>query len=454
VAIVEPKRPALPVPFAMELPDRVAKQRYYDADFYQLEVEQLWPRVWQMACRLEEIPQPNDFAEYQILDQSVVVVRTDDLGVTAFQNACRHRGVRVAVGHGTCESGFTCPFHGWCYGPDGTNTGVPRRRTFSEHNLQAGDLDLTPVRCETWGGCAWINFDPDAPPLRECLEPYATSLDAWKVESLKAEWWYACRLPVNWKLAIEAFVEAYHVPQTHPQLIIPTRYGLRTGEEFDPAAFVASDLRYLRAMSNGMAGMVHANDVRIAEGLRDIELPSDAEAARNTWNQTLNDAVTDWHRERGADMPDLNDLAVQGLDLEFFQGFPNSFVLPMYSSASAYRFRPLGPEETLMDIWSLTRFPEDEERPAPTPPEVWSHDDPRWPPIPTQDFSNIPRQQQGLHAMGFDYMRLSGELEGHISNFERTIDGFIAGLPHEQLLPALREVNVYPFDKPVVDLGF
>ena len=51
-------------------------------------------------------------------------------------------------------------------------------------------------------------------------------------------------------------------------------------------------------------------------------------------------------------------------------------------------------------------------------------------------------------------MRLSAELEGHISNFERTIDGFLAGLPHEQLLPALGEVNVYPFDRPIVDLGF
>ena len=250
-----------------------------------------------MACRLEEIPGPGDFAEYQILDQSIVVVRTEDpdtgeLGVTAFQNACRHRGVRVVTGHGTCEGGFTCPFHGWCYGPDGTNTGVPRRKTFSEHNLQAGDLDLTPVRCETWGGCAWINLDPAAPPLRECLEPFATSLDAWKVESLRTEWWYACRLPVNWKLAIEAFVEAYHVPQTHPQLIIPTRYGLRPGEAFDAAAFVDSDIRYLREMSEGMAGMVHANDVRVAEGLRDVELPADPEAAKAAWNRTLNDAVT------------------------------------------------------------------------------------------------------------------------------------------------------------------
>ena len=82
------------------------------------------------------------------------------------------------------------------------------------------------MRCEIWGGCAWINLDPDAPPLRDSLEPFATSLDAWKVESLRAEWWYACRLPVNWKLAVEAFVEAYHVPQSHPQLVIPTRYGL------------------------------------------------------------------------------------------------------------------------------------------------------------------------------------------------------------------------------------
>ena len=129
------------------------------------------------------------------------MVRTEDGGVRAFQNACRHRGVQVVQGRGICDSGFTCPFHGWCYGPDGTNTHVPQRRTFAEHNLQPGDIDLTPVQCETWGGCAWINLDPKAPPLRECIEPAATILDAWKVESLRTEWWYACRLPVNWKLA-------------------------------------------------------------------------------------------------------------------------------------------------------------------------------------------------------------------------------------------------------------
>jgi phenylpropionate dioxygenase-like ring-hydroxylating dioxygenase large terminal subunit len=445
----------MPVPFAMELPDRVPKQRYYDPDFYRLEAEHLWPRVWQMACRLEEIPQPHDYVEYEFLDQSVVVVRTEDEGARAFENACRHRGVRLVEGRGTCVDGFTCPFHGWCYGTDGANAGIPRRRSFAEHNLDAGDLDLVPVRCEVWGGCAWINLDDGAPPVRQCFEPAASVLEAWKVESLRTERWFAARLPVNWKLAIEAFVEMYHVVQTHPQLSIPgMRYSLRPDQDFDPRAFVEAEIQYLHTMSEGMDGMVHADDVRVAEGLRDLELPADPAEAVATWNRALNDAVMSWHRERRADVPDLNQLDAQGRNETFYQCFPHYFVLPMYSSASSYRFRPLGPEETLMELWSLARFPDGCEPAKPAPPEMWAPDDTRWPPIPAQDFSNLPRQQRGLHARGFEYMRLNERLEGHISNFERTIDGFLAGLPYERLLPALDAVNVAPFDRPIVDLGF
>lgn len=443
---------ARPVPHAMDVIDRVPKERYYDPEFFAMESELLWPRVWQMACRLEEIPEANDYVEYQILDQSVIVVRTPDHGVRAFQNACRHRGVQVAEGRGNCASGFTCPFHGWCYGADGRNTFVSRPRTFSEHNLESGDIDLTPVRCEVWGGCAWINLDDNAPPLRESIEPFATIMDAWKVESLRTEWWYSWRLPVNWKLAEEAFMEQYHVIETHPQLVNPGRFPPKNGA-FDPRTFVDSEIHYLHTMSEGMAGMVHANDVAIAEGLRDIELPADATTAMALWHRTYNDAVTDWHRTAGSDIPDLNELAAQRLNEPMGYCFPHYFILPMYSSASSYRFRPLGPEETLMEIWSLTRYPEGTERERPTAPEVWECDDPRLPPIPQQDFSNLPRQQRGLHAKGFEYMRLSEGIEGHISNYHRVIDGFLAGLSAEQLAPGLRAINVNPLDRSIVDVG-
>jgi len=454
MTVVERKWSALPVPYAIEVPDRVRKERYYDPDFYAMEAELLWPRVWQMACRLEEIPAPGDFAEYEILDQSVVVVRTDDFGVRAFHNACRHRGVRVAQGRGSRPGGFVCPFHGWCYGPDGRNTRVTQPKGFSEHNLQPADLDLTPVRCEVWGGCAWINLDEGAPPLRQCIEPLATVLDAWKVESLRAEWWYACRLPANWKLAEEAFVEQYHVLQSHPQLRIPGRLPTRDPADFDPRTFVDAELHYLRVMSEGMAGMVHATDVGIAQGVAGMELPADYGLARATWQRTLNEAVTREYRERGCDIPDLNELEDHDLNQSMGYCFPHYFVLPMYSSASSYRFRPLGPEETLMEIWSLTRFPAGAEPETPPIPELWPHDDPRWPPIPAQDFSNLPRQQRGLHARTFEYMRLAERNEGHISNCHRVIDGFLAGLPHEKLLPALGKLNVNPLEMPVVEIEF
>lgn len=463
MAVTEPKastratpaRSPMPVPHAVDpaFPDRVPAARYVDPEFHRLEAEQLWSRVWQMACRLEEIPEPGDAVEYQILDQTVLVVRDADGGVRAFENACRHRGVKLVDGAASCPSGFTCPFHGWCYALDGTNTFVSRGSTFAEHQLDPDDIALRSVRCETWGGCAWINLDDGAPPLRACLEPVATVLDAWKVESMRAEWWYAFRLPVNWKLAEEAFMEQYHVLETHPQLRIPGRFPGRDGS-FDPQVFLESELQYLHAMSDGMAGMVHANDVRIAEGLRDLELPADPALARATWDRTFNDAVTRWHRERGCDVPDLNELDEAGMNEPMGYAFPHFFVLPMYSSASSYRFRPLGPEETLMEIWSLTRFPEGEEPDRLPRPEPWAHDDPRVPPIPRQDFSNLPRQQQGLHAKGFEYMRLSEQIEGHIANVHRTIDGFLAGLPYEQLMPALGQLNVNPLERPVVDLGF
>src|SRR5205807_4405981 len=249
---------------------------------------------------------PGDFVEYEILDQSIIVVRLgSDLGndnVRAYYNACRHRGVKLVEGNGSRRT-FVCPFHGWCWGIDGNNTYVARPEVFAEHNLCSEDLGLASVRCELWGGCAWINLDNDAPALRECQEPFASTYDAWKVESLRTEWWQACLLPVNWKLVTAAFMEGYHVPQTHPQLL-PS-----SGVSAEPPTVhqvIQTSLYFMRTLGAGMGGMTHENDIRIAEGLQNIELPADPAAALATWRSMLNDAVVGWHRARGSDMPDLN----------------------------------------------------------------------------------------------------------------------------------------------------
>ena len=78
--------------------------------------------------------------------------------------------------------------------------------------------------------------------------------------------------------------------------------------------------------------------------------------------------------------------------------------------------------------------------------------DPRWPPIPTQDFRNLPRQQKGLHTKGFEFMRLSNKAEGLISNYHRLIDGYLAGLDKRKLLGAVGQVSGC-IDVPCKDLG-
>ena len=103
-------------------------------------------------------------------------------------------------------------------------------------------------------------------------------------------------------------------PRTSPQLRIAGRFPPRDGS-FDPAVFLESELHYLRVMNEGMAGMVHADDVRIAEGLQSIELPADPALARATWDRTLNDAVVQWHDSQGHDVPDLNELEAKAAHL-------------------------------------------------------------------------------------------------------------------------------------------
>ena len=135
--------------------------------------------------------------------------------------------------------------------------------------------------------------------------------------------------------------------------------------------------------------------------------------------------------------------------------FPHYFVLPMYSSASSYRFRPLGPEETLMEIWSLTRFPEGSEPARPTPPEPWECDDPRWPPIPAQDFSNLPEPAAGaarprlrVHAL----VRAGRGRASPTSNGPSTASW--PAFPTRSCSPHCRPINVNPLERPIVDIGF
>jgi phenylpropionate dioxygenase-like ring-hydroxylating dioxygenase large terminal subunit len=435
------------VPFRVEDTRLIPAERYYDEEFFRLENEKLWPRVWQMACRLEEIPEVGDYTVYKILNKSVIIVRTKS-GVKAFHNACRHRGVQLANGPGHCEiAGFNCPFHGWRWNIDGENTFVFNRPVFDEDILDRAEINLQPCRVEFWGGCAFINFDDDAPPLRESLGPVADRLDARHADKLKMDWWYGTVLPTNWKLAMEAFMDNFHVMRTHPQLFelsaqdAPGIGGTRQLSKMTGREAVNMTVDFMSVLSDGMAGMVHETEVAVLEKLRDMPVPDDAQSAIGAFYYKAWTDIRDEALSRGAPMFDLPKVAteVDFFSVEFM--FPHFFLLPFLGAMSSYRIRPLTPETCFFEIWSLVLRPEDEPFETPKQPTVLPYDSQDYPEIPRQDYSNLPLQQLGLHAENFKHMRLSNSEEGMISNYQRLIDGYLAGLDSETLAKGSRIVN-------------
>ena len=459
------------VPFRVTDPELIPTQRYYDPEFFELERKHLWPRVWQMACRLEEIPEVGDYTVYTILDHSVLMLHTAN-GVKAFKNACRHRGVRLANGPGHCgQDGLTCPFHGWRWNADGENIFVFGREIFRPELLERAEIDLVPIRTELWAGCAFINFDDNAPPLRECLGPVAERMDARHADKLKMDWWFGTVLPTNWKLANEAFQEGYHTMQTHPQLhklgyksnraYGPGGDGIEYNSELAPREAVELQITSFHRLSSGMGGMIHQTELDVIDRLRDIDLPDDTDLALQTFFGTVASEIFKDAKDRGADMFDILQVLQDQPFYPVEYVFPHFFLLPTLGAMSGYRIRPLTPETCFFELWSLVIRPDDEPFDTPLEPTLLPYDSDQFPEIPRQDYSNLPIQQSGLHDI--DFMRLArgkdgmgnshNGSEGMISNCHRLIDGYIAGLDDKTLAKAQAVVNC-GFESPIHDIGF
>ncbi|MGI8491397.1 MAG: aromatic ring-hydroxylating oxygenase subunit alpha [Acidimicrobiales bacterium] len=446
--------------FAVTDPCYIPSQRYTSVELFELERSRLWPRAWQMACRLEEVPAVGDFVEYTICDESILVVRTAPDSVAAYFNACRHRATQLGVGSGHFGGGqITCPFHGWRWHLDGRNCHVHGETGFDPRCLEPSDLALRSCRTATWGGCVFVNPDPSAAPLEEALAPVSALLDPLGVDRMQVRWWKSVILQANWKLAQEAFMEAFHVPQTHPQLTLggaaddspeaqeyfvhpgghshfqnrPKRSTGDGGEvarrggprTVDPVEMVIASSRLL---CEGLDAMTLPRDLEAIEALRER---SDLAAGSKSVGAAVVEAVYDHAARAGVAMPQPDPSVISRWGGMFFL-FPNYFILPQYANALIYRSRPNGsdPESCLFELWSVTLPAGD---PAPSRPlcegPFRPDDAEAWPTIPLQDFSNIERQQRGLHTAGLDHLRLSSRYEAGIANMHQELDRYLAAEP-------------------------
>ncbi|MDR2858710.1 MAG: aromatic ring-hydroxylating dioxygenase subunit alpha [Novosphingobium sp.] len=430
--------------------DRVPKADFLDRAFHELEKEHLWPKVWQIACREDDIPKNGDYIVYDIIDDSIIVCRGPDGQVRAFHNVCPHRGTLLAEGRGNARQ-FVCPFHGWRFATDGRCIKVIDRQDWGSC-LAAGDADLVPVQAGLWGGWVWINMDPACQPLAAFLSPMQEKCELFEFARLHPAWHKTVTVPANWKTVLGAFTEFYHVQTTHAQMLTYTRdysisramgrhgwvsyaggTGLPVGRSDRLPPREIADFRehlfeYADQFRNHLKAMQTERAWAATQRLRS-EVSADAapEEVLGKWGQFIHEAAI----ASGAGWPEgltPEYMAESGFD---WHVFPNTvFLHPAVEAVIWYRFRPCGDDHTrtIFDVWSLERYA-DGQAPAIAHEvyEDWRDGD--YPLIFRQDFENIPRVQQGMKSRAFKAARTSPVQERAISHFHRTLRRFLAD-PH------------------------
>ncbi len=136
----------------------VPVSRYISRKYHELETRPGLDKVWQMACREEEIPEPGDTLVYEICEKSILIVRGKDMSIRAFYNSCLHRGRTLRKRDGPAGNEIRCPFHGFAWNFDGSLKSMTCAWDFPQ--VDQGTMDLPQVKVGTWGGFVFINMDP------------------------------------------------------------------------------------------------------------------------------------------------------------------------------------------------------------------------------------------------------------------------------------------------------
>ena len=191
---------------------------YNHPQMTRLELERILRPSWQIAGHVSQIPSPGDYLTFELGGDSVIVLREAGGTIRALRNVCRHRGTRLLEGAGKCHGRITCPYHGWTYRYDGSLLATPARDSFPGLNLR--EHSLATVHTEVALGFVWVCLAAEAPPPPSAMwAPIVAELAPYRLEELvPTQPVYTEEWNVDWKIAMDNYLESYHVPVGHPGL--------------------------------------------------------------------------------------------------------------------------------------------------------------------------------------------------------------------------------------------
>jgi phenylpropionate dioxygenase-like ring-hydroxylating dioxygenase large terminal subunit len=226
---------------------------YSEPAVLELEHERVFASAWQYAGPAEHVAEPGSFFASEAGHIPVVVTRAADGELRAFVNVCRHRGHVVAEGSG-CRKTLQCPYHAWTYELDGSLRRAPRSER--EPGFDASELSLLPIAVETWGPFVFVNPDSDACELPEALGvlPEMVAGSGLDLDNLRFHSHVPWEQQVNWKVALENYLECYHCPVAHP--------GFSKVIDIDPDAYRLSVEGLVSSQVGPLREEAHGDDMR------------------------------------------------------------------------------------------------------------------------------------------------------------------------------------------------
>ncbi len=170
-----------------------------------------------LSCLL---PAAGDYLTHDYAGTPLLLVRQADGSLKAFLNVCRHRGARVAEGHGKVARDFSCPYHAWCYGLDGKLVARPDERSFAEVDKATRGLRELPA-LEKYG-MMWVSPTPGASfDVDAQLGGLERDLAAYELAGYHHYETRTLRRRINWKIVVDTFLETYHLSALHPSTVHP-----------------------------------------------------------------------------------------------------------------------------------------------------------------------------------------------------------------------------------------
>ena len=251
----------------------------------------------------------------------------------------------------------------------------------------------------------FVNFD-DCPSEQQAapLEEYLGALtdhfvDGWDLTDRYVEVHVRKRLPANWKAAAAAFLEAYHVVETHAQTLLTAGDANAQYDVFDD--HVTRFVHTIATTSPHVPAERRPNQAELLGLLLGDDAPEipDGERARDVYARHVQRVLGDRYDR------DLSGYSVsETIDSIEYHVFPNACFFPGLQIPLCYRFRPDGVDACVHEVLLLRPTPQSGPVPPPADPIDLDVDD---------SYTTVPGIPAGLgHVLDQDTANLAAQTRG------------------------------------------